>query len=119
MRWASKLKMRTATVSSLGGSASRSMTPRHGPRISAAIGPSCQWAGRGCECQPKSLRLPANWCASRPRGMAKVRVHAPELFERRLTWRTPKREAYLRAHVGVDPALLAIDLGVTERTVRL
>lgn len=46
-----------------------------------------------------------------------IRVHAPDLFPlktRRKTGFTPERDAYLRAHPNVDPAILADALGLTE-----
>jgi hypothetical protein len=51
--------------------------------------------------------------------LEKVSVVAPELWEPRRRYRTKKRDAYLREHRGVDPVLLAIELGVTERFVRI
>ncbi len=44
-------------------------------------------------------------------------VRAPELFERRLPIQQTKHDAALRAAVGIDPAILAADLGVSERFV--
>ncbi len=43
-------------------------------------------------------------------------VHAPDLFEPRSPFR--KRDGFFRANAGVDPAILAAELGVTERFVR-
>lgn len=43
-------------------------------------------------------------------------VWAPELYERKS--RYTRHDAYLRANPGVDPALLAIDCGVTEQFIR-
>lgn len=43
-------------------------------------------------------------------------VRAPELFEPKT--RPSKHDAFLRAHIGIDPAILASDLGVSERFVR-
>jgi hypothetical protein len=48
-----------------------------------------------------------------------ARVFAPELFEPRRRYRNPAREAFLRQNVGIDPAVLAMTLGVTERFVRM
>lgn len=48
-----------------------------------------------------------------------VQVHAPELFEPRQNYITPERKKYLFANQGVDPALLAGDLGISEARVRL
>ncbi len=45
-------------------------------------------------------------------------VHAPELFEPRIAKRHRRHEAYLRAHLGVDPAILAAELGISEVSVR-
>lgn len=45
-------------------------------------------------------------------------VRAPELFERRAPIQQTKHDAVLRASVGVDPAILAADLGVTESFIR-
>ena len=49
-----------------------------------------------------------------------VRVYAPELFERKYDKYHPwkRRDAYFRATAGVDPAILAAELGVSERFVR-
>jgi hypothetical protein len=48
---------------------------------------------------------------------ARARVHAPELFARRPLIQQTKHDAALRAAIGVDPAILAADLGVSERFV--
>jgi hypothetical protein len=48
-----------------------------------------------------------------------VKVHAPELWEPKPYWLTSERAAFLRSHAGVDPALLAEELGVKESTIRL
>lgn len=49
--------------------------------------------------------------------LALKNVHAPELYSP--LWnprgRTPERDAYLRENHFVDPAILAIDLGLTAR----
>jgi len=44
-------------------------------------------------------------------------VRAPDLFERRAPIQQTKHDAALRAAIGVDPAILAADLGVSERFV--
>jgi hypothetical protein len=49
--------------------------------------------------------------------LERLRVHAPELWEPRRNCRSIKREAYFRENRGVDAAILADDLGVTERYV--
>jgi len=50
---------------------------------------------------------------------ARPTVRAPELYTP--VWkchgRTPERDAYLRENYLVDPAILAADLGLTERFV--
>jgi hypothetical protein len=48
-----------------------------------------------------------------------VQVHAPELYEPRQAYITPARKQYLLANRGVDPAMLAEDLGISEARVRL
>lgn len=48
-----------------------------------------------------------------------IKIHCPELFTpRRPAWQTPEREAYLRANVGIDAAILADALGIKELFVR-
>jgi hypothetical protein len=45
-------------------------------------------------------------------------VYAPDLYKKRRASRHSKqREEYLRANPGIDPAILAYDMGVTERFV--
>ena len=45
-------------------------------------------------------------------------VYAPDLYpKRRRKMCTPERDKYLRDNATVDPALLANDLGITERAV--
>lgn len=47
-------------------------------------------------------------------------IHAPELYTRkRHAMYSARAEAHLRANPGIDPALLALDLNLTERFVRL
>jgi len=46
-------------------------------------------------------------------------VFAPELFEPKRQYRNKKRDDFLRANVGVDPALLADTLGLKEATIRM
>jgi len=46
------------------------------------------------------------------------KVRAPDLFPQRQRHPNPQRDAYLRAHPLIDPAILADALGITERTVR-
>ncbi len=45
-------------------------------------------------------------------------VHAPELFEPKMAKRTRVRAKFLREIVGIDPAILADELGLKEITVR-
>ena len=47
-----------------------------------------------------------------------VKVHAPEFWVPKALGLTQKRQAILRENFGVDPAILAIELGVKESTVR-
>jgi len=44
-------------------------------------------------------------------------IHAPDFYEPRKKWRTKKRDEFLRENVGIDPAILADGLGVSERFV--
>jgi hypothetical protein len=44
-------------------------------------------------------------------------IHAPDFYEPRKNWRTKKRDEFLRENVGIDPAILADGLGVSERFV--
>ena len=48
-----------------------------------------------------------------------TRIRAPELYDtkRRCNGFTPEREAILRAQAGIEPAILAMQLGLTERFV--
>ena len=48
-----------------------------------------------------------------------TKVHAPELYEPKVPRRYRIHEAYLRANRGVDPSMLAADLGLQETTVRI
>ncbi len=45
-------------------------------------------------------------------------VHAPELWEPRLPRRYAIHAQFIRDNHGVDPAMLAADLGIQEMTVR-
>ncbi len=45
-------------------------------------------------------------------------IHAPDLYEPKLAYRTPARDAHLRANVGIDPVLLGLDLGLHPTTIR-
>lgn len=47
-----------------------------------------------------------------------VTVRAPELFERKPPISQTKHDAYLIANAGIDPAILAADLAITETFVR-
>jgi hypothetical protein len=47
-----------------------------------------------------------------------VKVHAPELFTRKPPPQQTRHDAYLKANIGIDPILLAIDCGVTEAFIR-
>jgi len=46
-------------------------------------------------------------------------VYAPDLFKRKRIWpgMTKERDAYLREHFGIDPAVLAMALGLTEEFI--
>ncbi len=44
-------------------------------------------------------------------------IHAPDFDEPRRKWRTKKRDEFLRENVGVDTAILADGLGVSERFI--
>ncbi len=44
-------------------------------------------------------------------------IHAPELYTPRKRRQPPRIAAMLLAHPGVCPAILAADLGITERFV--
>ena len=47
-----------------------------------------------------------------------TRVHAPELYPRkRPKIYTAQRDQFLRENVGIDPAILAVTLGFTERYI--
>jgi len=49
----------------------------------------------------------------------KSKIVAPELYSRKKpAMYTPERDKFLRDHAGVDPMLLAEEMGVTERFVR-
>jgi hypothetical protein len=47
-----------------------------------------------------------------------VKVFAPELFEPRKQYRSKQRDAYFRENQGIDPTILADELGWTEMFVR-
>lgn len=56
--------------------------------------------------------------------MTGTNVHAPELYEpvwrnRQGRHRTPARDRFFRENWGVDPAMLADELGLSERFVRM
>ena len=51
-------------------------------------------------------------------GLPVTNVRAPELYEPKVAKRHRRHEAYLRAHQGVDPAIMAIELGISEVSVR-
>jgi hypothetical protein len=44
-------------------------------------------------------------------------IHAPELYEPKRIWRTKSRDEFFRKNYGIDPAILADELGLTERFV--
>lgn len=44
-------------------------------------------------------------------------VFAPDLYRRKMLGYTPERAAFLREHRGVNPAMLADTLGLSERSV--
>ena len=44
-------------------------------------------------------------------------IRAPELYPRKQKWRTKERDEYLLQNKGIDPVLLAEDLGVSESFV--
>lgn len=46
-------------------------------------------------------------------------IHAPDLFPKRQKWRTAQRDQYLRDNQGIDAALLAVDLGVTQSFIEM
>jgi hypothetical protein len=48
-----------------------------------------------------------------------MNVHAPELhdYERLSPYKNSERDKYLRETVGIDPAILAAELGVSARFV--
>ena len=46
-----------------------------------------------------------------------VVVIAPELYEPKLRYRTKKRDNELRERADIDPAIIAEELGLTERYV--
>lgn len=47
-----------------------------------------------------------------------VRIFAPELFTRKKRYESPERERHLRENAGVDPVLLAADLGLHVEVVK-
>jgi hypothetical protein len=51
--------------------------------------------------------------------MLSVKVFAPELFEPRCNYRSKERDAFFRENRGIDAAILADELGVTERYVQM
>jgi hypothetical protein len=44
-------------------------------------------------------------------------VYAPALFRPKVKWRTKARDAYFRENQGIDPAILAMDLHLSENFV--
>jgi hypothetical protein len=44
-------------------------------------------------------------------------IHAPVFYEPSRKWRTKKRDEFLRENVGIDTAILADGLGVSERFI--
>jgi hypothetical protein len=44
-------------------------------------------------------------------------IYAPDLYEPKRIWRTKIRDDFLRKYTGIDPAILADELGLTERFV--
>jgi hypothetical protein len=51
--------------------------------------------------------------------LVETKVHAPELYEPRRNYRSKQRDAYFRENRGIDAAILADELGVTERFVQM
>ena len=45
--------------------------------------------------------------------------HAPELYKPKHNWLVERHQKAVLAARGVDPALVADELGITERTVRM
>jgi len=52
-------------------------------------------------------------------GVAVTSVRAPELFARKGSRTQTKHDALLRERVGIDPAIIAAELGITERFIRI
>ena len=48
-----------------------------------------------------------------------MNVHAPELWQRKLSYLTEARAECLKGHVGVASVLLSEDLGFSEMYIRL
>ena len=48
-----------------------------------------------------------------------MRVYAPDLWQPKPTPSVQKHGAYIRANLGVDPHLIAMDLRISPRTVVL
>ena len=44
-------------------------------------------------------------------------IHCPDFYEPKKKWRTKKRDEFIRENVGIDPAILANGLGLSERFV--
>ena len=44
-------------------------------------------------------------------------IHAPDFYGPRRKWRTKKRDEFIRENVGIDTAILADGLGVSERFI--
>lgn len=43
-----------------------------------------------------------------------VKIYAPDLFQKKRTWKTKERDKFLLENKGIDAALLANDLGLSE-----
>jgi hypothetical protein len=44
-------------------------------------------------------------------------IHCPDFYEPKRKWRTKKRDEFIRENIGIDPAILADGLGLSERFV--
>jgi hypothetical protein len=44
-------------------------------------------------------------------------IHCPDFNEPKKKWRTKKRDEFIGENVGIDPAILADGLGLSERFV--
>ena len=44
-------------------------------------------------------------------------IHCPDFYEPKKKWRTKERDEFIRENIGIDPAILADGLGLSERFV--